>query len=480
MKTNKILSILSFFIFSITIISCVEDNSFETPNIKLEEPNITTSFTVAKIHNDLIQAYNSNGDLTLTYFADENNPTYVTGYVVSSDAAGNFFRTLVIQDAAENPTAGIELLVNNSSLSESFEIGRKVYIRLDGLTVSYDDGESTSFINPTNTVPGVFTLGLLSNENRVDDIPYTSEEQRRALVKSTELATIVPTEIKIGEIEQKHVNTLVSLPAAQFDKEELGKTFAGEPNDEFDGFRTIFECETEATIPLQTSTFSSFKSNKLPEGQGTATGVLAKDFRAEFFVLIANNPVELDFSDPQRCDPIVLDCTGATSTDVTVFEEDFQTITNEAQLDGLGWTNVNVSGGSERYEDSSFSGNRYMKISAFGTGEDPMEAWLVTPAINLDGTTEEVLTFDVSANFETGKVLTAFITENYTGDPTTTEWVQIDANIPTGDGGFGDFVSSSINISCLSGDVHVAFKYLGSADNMETRYHIDNIKVTGK
>ncbi len=480
MKTNKILSILSFFIFAITIVSCVEDNSFETPDIKLEEPNITTEFTVAKIHNDLIQAYNSNGDLTLTYFADLANPTYVTGYVVSSDAAGNFFRTLVIQDQAENPTAGIELLVNNSSLSESFEIGRKVYIRLDGLTVSYDDGESTSFINPTNNIPGVFTLGFLSNEGRVDDIPYTSPEQRKALVKSTELATIVPTEIEIGGIEQKHVNTLVSLPAAQFDKEDLGKTFAGEANDEFDGFRNIFECGTEATIPLQTSTFSSFKSNKLPEGQGVATAVLAKDFRAEFFVLIANTPADLDLSNPERCDPIVLECTGATSTDVTVFEEDFQTITNEAQLDGLGWTNVNVSGGSERYEDSSFSGNRYMKISAFGTGEDPLEAWLVTPAINLDGTTEEVLTFDISSNFESGKVLTAFITENYTGDPTTTEWIQIDANVPTGDGGFGDFVSSSINISCLSGDVHVAFKYLGSADNMETRYHIDNVKVTGK
>ncbi len=477
MRTNKILSILSFFIFTFTMISCVEDNSFEIPDVKVEEPNITTTLTVSKVQADLTQEFNSNDNLTLTYRVNDT-PTYVSGYVVSSDASGNFFKTLVIQDSPENPTAGIEVLVNNSALSQTYEVGRKVYIKLDGLSVTYDDGESSSFINPTNGVPGVYTLGFLSSENRVDDIPSSIE--REVIVKSAELATIVPTSIKIGEIEEKHVNTLVTLESAQFNKDELGKTFAGETTDEFDGFRNIFECGTEATIALQTSTFSSFKSNKVSEGQGAATAVLAKDFRAEFFVLIANNPADLDFSDPQRCDPIVLDCTGATSTDVTVFEEDFQTITNEAQLDGLGWTNVNVSGGSERYEDSSFSGNRYMKISAFGTGENPMEAWLVTPAINLDGTIEEVLTFDVSANFETGKVLTAFITENYTGDPTTTEWVQIDANIPTGDGGFGDFVSSSVNISCLSGDVHVAFKYLGSADNMETRYHIDNIKVTGK
>ncbi len=164
---------------------------------------------------------------------------------------------------------------------------------------------------------------------------------------------------------------------------------------------------------------------------------------------------------------------------MTVFEEDFQTITNEAQLDALGWTNVNVSGGSERFEDSSFSGNRYMKISAFGTGESPLEAWLVTPAINLDGTTQEELSFDVSANFETGTILEVFITNNFTGDPTTTDWTLVDANIPVGGSGFGSFVGSNINISCLDGDVHVAFKYLGADGGAETRYHIDEVKVTG-
>jgi hypothetical protein len=35
------------------------------------------------------------------------------------------------------------------------------------------------------------------------------------------------------------------------------------------------------------------------------------------------------------------------------------------------------------------------------------------------------------------------------------------------------------NISCLNGDVNVAFKYKGSAGAAETRYHIDDVKVTG-
>ena len=59
MKTNKILSILSFFIFSISIISCVEDNDFEVPNISVSEPDITTTLTVAKVQQDLTQEFNS-------------------------------------------------------------------------------------------------------------------------------------------------------------------------------------------------------------------------------------------------------------------------------------------------------------------------------------------------------------------------------------------------------------------------------------
>ncbi len=89
------------------------------------------------------------------------------------------------------------------------------------------------------------------------------------------------------------------------------------------------------------------------------------------------------------------------------------------------------------------------------------------------------MSFDVSTNFETGQALTAFITNNYTGDPTTTEWTQLDANIPIGDSGFGSFKTSTINISCLNGNVHIAFQYLGAAGGSETRYHIDNIKITG-
>jgi hypothetical protein len=154
MKTTKFYGIISFLLIAITIISCVEDGEFDVPNITVEEPNIIANSNISAIKSALQQEYNASGDLIYTFYDNENNPTYVEGYVVSTDAAGNFYKKIIIQDNAENATAGIEVILNKTSLNETYELGRKVYIKLDGLTVSYDDGESANYINPTNSIPG--------------------------------------------------------------------------------------------------------------------------------------------------------------------------------------------------------------------------------------------------------------------------------------------------------------------------------------
>ena len=39
-------------------------------------------------------------------------------------------KKLIVQDKAENPTAGIEIILNKTSLSETYDIGRKIYVCL--------------------------------------------------------------------------------------------------------------------------------------------------------------------------------------------------------------------------------------------------------------------------------------------------------------------------------------------------------------
>lgn len=468
MKANKIFSLIAVLgIMGLVITSCVQDDEFAIPTgTTAVDPGLTANATFSNMVARYQQAVN-NGDEIATIATDEAE-VILEGYVVSNDQAGNFFEELVVQNKTDDsnpdadPRLGFRVDINQSALFNRYEFGRKIYIKMNGLAIGIENG--------------VYAIGK-PNGNDIDQIqPF---ELDNFIVRGTEVAQIEPKVTTIGELTEADENTFIQLNDVQFKLNELGLTYAGEASDSFDGFRTLEECVDGGSIALQTSTFADFKSLTIDEDKGSIQGVFTRDFGDDTNVLVINTLADVDFTETVRCDPDILNCQGPVSTATTVFNQDFETITNEAQLDALGWTNVNVSGGSERFEDGSFSGDRYMIISAFGTGEDPLEAWLVTPAINLDGTTQEELTFNVSANFETGQILEAYITENYTGDPTTTEWTLLDANIPIGGSGFGNFVPSNVNISCLSGDVHVAFKYLGAAGGAETRYHIDDIKVTG-
>ncbi len=290
MKKNKFYSILSVLIIAITLNSCVQDGDFTLPEVTVVEPNITPNSSITAVKAALMQEFNANNKLYYT-FRENATPTYIEGYVVSTDATGNFYKTLIIQDSPENPTAGIEISLNQTSLASTYEVGRKVYIKLDGLSVSYDDGERN--IDPSNGVAGKYVLGTLDGD-RIRDIPSTAVKNH--IFRSATVADIVPTTVAVGDVTGAHVNTLIKIASAQFEKSQLGKTFAGEADDSFDGFRDIFECDTEAIIKLQTSTFSSFKSNVIPEGKGAITAVLSKDYRAEFFVVVVNTPSDIDFT----------------------------------------------------------------------------------------------------------------------------------------------------------------------------------------
>lgn len=462
MKSTNFLSLFMLFFF---VTSCVEDADFELPNITVVNSNITANMTFQNVISKYGQAL-ANGDGVAVF--DEDQDLYIEGYVISSDKAGNFFKELIIQNKVDgssntaDPRLGFNIQVNVRSLSNTYEIGRKVYIKMNGLAVG--------------SAHGVFVIGKQSGNN----IGQIQEfEFRDYIIRDSEIVELSPKITTIVELTEQDENTLIQLENVQAHRYSVTQSYAGEPFDEFDGFRTLESCDDGGSISLQTSTFADFKSLQIPQGKGSIQGIYSRNFSDNFNVLIINSTSNVNFDNTERCDPVVLECTGLTDTTVSIFNEGFQSINNESDLDALGWTNVNVSGGSERYEDSSFAEDTYMKISAFGTRENPLEAWLVTPAINLDNTNEEALSFDISTNFETGQALTIFITNNYTGDPLTTEWTHLDANIPIGGNSFGNFVTSTINISCLSGNVHIAFQYLGAAGRTETRYHIDNIKVTG-
>jgi len=473
MKTIKIF--FQTLLIGLILNSCVQFDSYELPDLLIEEPNITPNTTLSTVKKALEQAFASNEDLLYT-FPIEESPVYTEAYVVSSDATGNFYKKIIVQDKAVNPTSGLAILVNDPALNERFELGRKIYIKLDGLSISYDDGSSSP--DPSNTAPGVYTLGFIDRSELVA-IPAAAIKEH--LFRSTELATLVPQVVQATAITQNQLNTLVRLENQQFEKNQLDKSFAGEPYDEFDGFRMLRDCATATNIRLQTSTFSSFKSVIIPSGKGHIEGILTKDYSAKYLVVIVHSPAAVSFTDPARCDPNYLSCElVAMQRSKVLLYEDFENIKNNASLLAAGWSNINSNQGLTVFKPKTSNGNRILELSAYDTAENPLEVWLVSPPISLLANNHAVLSFETNTGYDNGTALRVFVSTDYAGDPSKTQWIPIDAVLSEGpsSGYQVKFTKSgAVSLSCLSGTVHIGFQYLGADGLISTTVQLDKFQV---
>ncbi|MBT8319809.1 MAG: choice-of-anchor J domain-containing protein [Gramella sp.] len=442
--------------------SCIKTDDYDAPGIEI--PNIN-------IEGDLTSISAIKGNYkpeTEEIYTFNNSNIFIEGYVVSSDAGGNFYKKIIIQDKPENPTSGIQILLDDNSLYEIYDIGRKVFIKLDGLSLGFNNG--------------VLQLGY---QNRGDVIAVPNSLITSHVIRTNERSTIVPKNVRIDEVTEETKNLYIRLDKVQFDlnliREENRYSFASNVVDRFDGERQMTDCSTGSTIFLSTSTYSDFNSLLLPTGSGSLEGVLSRNYYDEHYVVVVNTPEALEMEE-ERCDPAYLDCgDGFEEGLVFLLDENFDGVTSNTTLNSRKWTNINISGGEKKFTPTLSSGNRVLRISAYNTNESPLEAWLVTPEIDLDTTEGEILIFDLLSSYDNGLLLTVYVSRDFDGDPRTSTWIPLDAKIPLGPSGSNAvvFKESKIDISCLEGKVWIGFRYLGAAPDQTTTYDLDNIRITG-
>ncbi|MBT8243668.1 MAG: hypothetical protein HKP48_08725 [Winogradskyella sp.] len=463
----KILKINKFILLLIGLVafnSCVEDDDFNIPNTAVIEPVLSgTTIEISSVAGELAQ---EQGNSTLDYSNDDTFYTYpsdaadqfVTGYVVSSDEGGNYFEELILQNAPENPTIGIRVLVDVNPLFIRYEVGRKVYVKVNSLSIGISNG--------------VLTLGPL-DDDRIGKIPAPSEED--FIQRSAEIATMVPLQLGINEFTDDKTNLLISLDNVQFIQSQAvapnALSFASEPSDEFDGERTLEDCTTGASTVFATSTFADFKALTLPAGRGSMTAVLQKNFFGDEFNIVINSPEDIDMTG-DRCDP--------------VFSADFQEATDNTTFNTPGWINF-AEAGTELWSEDVFSGNGTARFSAFSTGESSNIGWLITPSIYMDAQTGEVLTFEMQhafpdAGHDPMEVLysndfdgteAGVLTATWTSMPFTKSYI-VDS------GNWFTFINSGpIDLSGVTGNAYIAFKYTGSdTANQNMTIDIDNVKIS--
>ncbi len=476
MRNKTIYRLLAVLVLVVTLNSCVKDTDYDTPQITCDfkEADLEgTDILINTIINNWIVANDLNedgvvdvydGDTEIPTEFEAENTNYISGYVVSDDRTGNFYKELYIQDSPTNPTISIKVGVNVSSLFTKYDIGRKVYIYLHGLALNRSHGE--------------MFLGQIIN-NQVDEM--NENVANTNIFRNCEAVEVTPKIIDSpSSVNNESLGMFVQFDNMQFDLGSLELSFVN-PQDDYDTHIPMTNCMDNSTIILETSAYCNFKNEIVPQGSGTVKGILTRDYGDDFYVLRVNSVNDFSF-DGERCGATMLDCNNPNvGGSNVVFDDDFESYAvNQTNLPG--WVNTNVNGGSELYEINSYDNNKYIQCSAYNSGETPLEVWLITPPINLDGSTDEELTFKTKTGYNNGAALSVFVSTDFTGDISSATWLMVDAEIADGPAGsyetsFTD--SGSIDISCLNGDVYVAFKYLGGDGGITTTFQVDDVKVTG-
>ena len=471
---NRISIFLNVMILSVFLSSCVQDDDFKTPDISVEDPNIPSSqLTTFKTIKSLYEQAVNVGNTTAIIYDD----VYIEGYVISSDKAGNFFEELIIQNKIDDsnpdtdPRLGLKIDINVSSLSDTYQIGQKVYVMLQGLTI----GETS----------GVVTIGK-GDAASVEQIQPA--EYKDIVIRTNEIVEIVPKVAGIADLTENDENTLVQLNNMQLNRFELGASFASESFDEFDGLRLLESCDSGIQIIMQTSTFSDFKTLIVPQGKGSVTGVFSRDFRDNFNVLLLNSSADINFDSNERCDPLEFTC-GLASTRGTgnLIYEDFESQSNNRPVEIDGWTNF-METGTEAWEGySSTSSNaslgRSARFQSASSGDESNIGWLITPAINLDAQDGETLNFKTSNSLADSSYMEVLYSLDWDGTEaniTSATWGVLSAAYVVKDSdSFAEwFNSGNVDLSCISGIIHIAFKYTGSGQStFDGIYELDEISI---
>ncbi len=227
----------------------------DTDDVKLTEPRCDYSDTFQP--NISLAAIREMYKGTMVEFGINNNYV-VEGYVVSSDEQGSFEKKLVIQDAVENATGGIQILMKSTLIFEQYKPGDKVFVKLNKLYMAKKDGVLTVGFPKGTAITEI-------EETQIVDFIYNSGVN----------FTIIPKEILISEVvNPAFENTLVKVKNVQLTQNELGSAFtyfSGTNN----GFRTLETCNMSTKLSVFTNGKATFSNELFPQGKGNITGVLS-------------------------------------------------------------------------------------------------------------------------------------------------------------------------------------------------------------
>ncbi|OCB77250.1 DUF5689 domain-containing protein [Flavobacterium crassostreae] len=448
MTTSHWYSYSSLLLLGILFWSCEQQNT-SIPSLECNQAPVEATKTVAEIRQSataIVSAYPYKDIIEV--------------YVVSSDEYGTFFKTISFQTLATATTAsiGFSVPVDVSNTYVDYPLGTKVSIQLQDQFTDIKYGGLR--------IGGLYVSSF--NTGGVGRLSATT--YKKVLLASctnlTEDQLVTPMTIAQSQNEDK-LNTLIELDNVQFKEDAIGRSYYEEAND-IGGATNWSLLDTEGNqIIFRTSSYARFASNLVPTGSGTVRGVLTK--YGDDFQLVARSEADIKIKNERN---------------IPFFIENFQSVTDKANLSLPGWTNI-VEAGKLSWRSGVIAGNGYAEFAISGTKVASNIAWLISPKIDMDLHKNETLTFrtaqeklDVDSPLNS---LEVYVATDFDGlNVSQANWVLLDPNLPKQASPWGQFIGSGkIDLSDYQGKINIAFKYTGSGKNtaLDGSFLLDDVQI---
>ena len=241
----------------------------------------------------------------------------ISGVVVADDKSGNIYKQLYIQDS----TGGLQILLDAASLYGTYPVGRRIYIKCNGLCIS--DYNKTMQLGVKANVAGLPSIEAIPS-NLISKYVVGGSLNNPVVPKVVTLAQLGGT--GATNMQDPYIGTLVQLDNFAFSN--LNATYSDTSAYKSTTNLDLKNCSGDAII-IRTSAYSNFAGVKVAQGRGSLTAIYTVFNNTKQFII--RDTADVKFNNTYAC-PL---------PPGTLFLENFENIgANNLPLTIPGWKNI--------------------------------------------------------------------------------------------------------------------------------------------